>query len=78
MVPLCHGPQRSPSQAAKSGHQLPCSVSADASHCAASPEVSVLVWKVALGLPGGLTRAAMWPLVESTNRVSPPSSWVLR
>jgi hypothetical protein len=31
-----------------------------------------------LGLPGGLTSAAMWPLVDSTNRVSPPSSWVLR
>ena len=30
----------------------------------------------ALGLPGGLTMEAMCPLVDSTNRVVPPSSWV--
>jgi len=35
------------------------------------------VWKLALGLPGGFTIAAMCPLVESTNFDSPPSSWVV-
>src|SRR5260370_40296096 len=31
-------------------------------------------WNAALGLPGGLTMDAMWPLVDSTNSQSPPSS----
>jgi len=35
-------------------------------------------WNRAFGLPGGLTIDAMCPLVDSTNRTSPPSSWVLR
>jgi hypothetical protein len=34
--------------------------------------------KLDLGLLGGLTRAAMCPLVDSTKRTLPPSSWLLR
>ena len=36
------------------------------------------VARAALVGPGGLTSAWMWPLVESTKRGVPPSSWVLR
>ena len=36
------------------------------------------VRNVALGLPGGLTMAAMCPLVDSTNLTGPPSSCVVR
>ena len=35
-------------------------------------------WKVDFGFVGGLTSEAMWPFVDSTNRLSPPSSWVVR
>ena len=72
-------PDRSPSQVVKSGHQEPCSVSRRR-----QPLLGVrrrcrpATWKVDFGLPGGLTSEAMWPLVDSTKRVSPPSSWVLR
>ena len=35
-------------------------------------------WNLAFGLSGGLIIDAMCPLVDSANRTSPPSSWVLR
>ena len=40
--------------------------------------VEAATWKVDFGLVGGLTSEAMCPLVERMNRLSPPSSCVLR
>jgi hypothetical protein len=37
---------------------------------------SLAIWYLAFSFPGGLTIAAMCPLVESKNRGRPPSSWV--
>jgi hypothetical protein len=71
-------PDRSPSQVMKSGHHDPWTVSADPSHSYGSGGVSAATLNVDLGLPGGLTSEAMWPLVDRMNLVSPPSSWVLR
>ena len=71
-------PLRSPSQAAKSGHQEPFSAVASASQASGSGGVSGAVRYTALALPTGLTMEAICPLRASTKRLSPPSSWVLR
>ena len=71
-------PERAASQATWSTHQLPGCVTAPASQSAADSGRLSLTRKLDLTLVGGLTSAAMWPAVESTKRVSPPSSWALR
>lgn len=71
-------PERSPSQAAWSVHQLPGWVTAPACHSVADSGRASLTRKLDFLFVGGLTSAAMWPAVDSTKRVLPPSRWTLR
>ena len=59
-------PLRLSIEAGESGHQLPWTDSASSSHWWYSRPSFGPIRKVALGLLGGFTMAAMWPLLEST------------
>ncbi len=58
--------------------RCPARVSAVRSHSAGSAGLSLFTWKLDFGLPGGLTSAAMCPLVDRTKREVPPSRCVVR
>ena len=53
-------------------------MAADCCQASASAVTSSLAWYLDFLLSAGFTSAAMCPLVDRTNRVLPPSSWLLR
>jgi len=55
-------------QSSQCGHHEPPCFAARSSHASAPAMLAAPVQKQALGLPGGLSRLWIWPLLASTGR----------
>src|SRR5262249_61891211 len=64
-------------QSSQCGHQLPLCFAACSRQASAPAAVAAPVQKQALGLPGGLIRLWIWPLVACTEGLRPPYNFAV-
>src|SRR5262245_6150612 len=70
-------PERALIHSSQCGHQLPLNFDDCSSHASALAGLAAAVRKTALGLPGGLSRLWIWPLLASTKLLRSPKSFAV-
>src|SRR5262249_27658943 len=70
-------PERALTHASQCGHQLPLNFADCSSHASAFAGRAAAAQKRALGLPGGLSRLWIWPLLASTKVLRSPKSFAV-